>query len=287
MLRPVPEGDTIFRLAARLEQAIGGRAIVACESAIVEVPARHVKGASVTVVEARGKHLLVGLSTGITLHAHLRMEGAVHLYPRSIESAKEKRWCRLRLDTEDTIVTFTRVPTLRLIPTARLDRDPTLGALGPDPLAEGFDPLEAVRRLAARGTAELAVALLDQRCLAGVGNVLKSEALFIARLDPFAEVASLPEDELRRLVDTAADLLRLNTRTAERAGRRGLALPRRVTRVTSGAMTGRGDGLWVYERGGKPCLACRAPIRRVEQLGRSTYFCPSCQAPRILVDPAR
>ncbi len=285
MLRVVPEGDTIFRLAARLEHAIGGHTIEACESAIVEVRAAHVKGARVVRVEARGKHLLIGLSTGFTLHAHLRMEGAVHLYPRTPESAKQKRLCRLRLDTSEAIVTFVRVPTLRLVTTAKLDRDPTLRALGPDPLAEGFDPEEAARRLSARGPTELAVALLDQRCMAGVGNVLKSEALFIARLDPFAEVGALPVEEVRRLVEIAAELLRLNTRASPGPGRPRFALPKRVTRITSGALTGRGQGLWVYERGGQPCLVCGEKIERSEQWGRSTYHCPSCQRRRELVDP--
>jgi endonuclease-8 len=281
MLAGVPEGDTIFRLAAKLAAALVGKTIERCESHVAEVDAKRVRGASVVAVESRGKHLLIALSNGYTLHSHLRMEGSWHLYPRAPAEAKPKRSGRLRLETSDLEVVCARAPTLRLVATERLARDPTLSSLGPDPLAADFDAERAADNLARLDETPLGVALMNQRALAGVGNVLKSETLFLAGLDPLAPVARFERDEVRRAVDTAAELLRLNVQASSRGPGR-FALPRRVTRVTSGALLGRGGGLWVYERGGEPCRKCGARIERHEQglERRSTYLCPRCQPRR-------
>jgi endonuclease-8 len=148
---------------------------------------------------------------------------------------------------------------------------PSLGRLGPDLLAPDFDGDEAVRRLRdpARSGVPVAEALVDQRALAGIGNVYKSEILWIERISPFTPVADVADEALGRLVATAKRLLTTNA-TATRG-------PERVT--TAGDRGARGP-LYVYGRTGRPCRRCRTPIARTSQgrdLPRSTFWCPACQ----------
>jgi endonuclease-8 len=145
---------------------------------------------------------------------------------------------------------------------------PRLRALGPDVLASTFTPAPAVAGLRARPAVEIADALLDQTALSGIGNVYKSETLFLCGVDPFAPVAALEESVLDRLVRTAERLMKRNL---ERAGRRTTPLAT-------------GPRLWVYERAGRPCRRCGAPIlmRRQGHWGRLTYWCPRCQ-PRLTI----
>src|SRR5215470_16638974 len=144
---------------------------------------------------------------------------------------------------------------------------PAMQALGPDLLASDFDAAEAERRLRARPQMQIAEALLDQRALAGIGNVYKSETLFIERINPWTRVADVPDAALVRLVATAHRLLHENVRPGS---------PHRIT--TRRDLAGRGS-LWVYGRAGRPCLRCGTPIqtRRQGELNRSTYWCPTCQ----------
>jgi endonuclease-8 len=138
-----------------------------------------------------------------------------------------------------------------------------LQRLGPDLLASDFDEAEALGRLRAAGDLEVADALLDQSIVAGIGNVYKSEVLFLERVNPFARVASLDDATLQRLLRTARRQMHRNVDTAER-------------RTTHGAQRA---ALWAYDRAGQPCARCNTPIRRVLQgpHARSTYWCPGCQ----------
>jgi endonuclease-8 len=168
---------------------------------------------------------------------------------------------------EHVVVCF-NAPTVELLPDRALALHPSLSGLGPDLLDAGFDADEAVRRLRSRPELEIADALLDQTALAGIGNIFKSEILFIERINPWTPVRSLDDDSLRKVVETAVRLLRENVR------------PGQVQRVTTGhAPAGRGAALWVYGRAHRPCRRCGTPIRsrRQGQLSRLTYWCPGCQ----------
>jgi endonuclease-8 len=156
---------------------------------------------------------------------------------------------------------------------------PSLGRLGPDLLAPEFDPREAVRRLRdpARAATPIGEAIVDQRALAGIGNVYKSEALWLERLAPATPVAGLDDETLTRLVTTAQGLLRVNAT-------RGAG----PERVTTGSDRRRVGPLYVYGRTGRPCRRCGTPIRSMRQgreLPRTTYWCPACQAGEALASP--
>jgi len=151
---------------------------------------------------------------------------------------------------------------------------PSLSKLGPDLLALDFDAAEAHRRLRApeRAELEIGVALVDQRALAGIGNVYKNEVLWIERVSPFARVGTLEDATLERLVATARRLMRANVEP-----RRG------PERVTTAGDRGAPGVLYVYGRTGRPCRRCGNPIavtRQGDDLPRSTYWCPTCQGPR-------
>jgi endonuclease VIII len=267
----MPEGDTIYRTAQVLRDVLAGQQVTAARAqpqpGLRRVPdLSRLVGTRVETVEARGKHLLIGFDNGLTLRTHMRMRGSWHRYhPR-------ERWRRpaneasVVLETADAVAVCFNAPVAELLTDAELVRNRSLGALGPDLLASDFDPDEALRRLRERPDVTLGEALLDQRAVAGVGNVYKSEVCFIERLDPFGRVGHFDDVALRGALTTAARLMRANVRGG--------------ARVTTGR-AGRGRGLWVYGRSGRPCRRCGTPIRSAPQgdLARTTYWCPRCQPP--------
>jgi endonuclease-8 len=182
---------------------------------------------------------------------------------------------RVRLGNADWLATGYRIHDLALLPSTQ--EDTWVGHLGPDLLGDGWDPDEAVRRLRAQPDRAIAEALLDQRNLAGIGNLYKNEVLFIEGVNPWTPTRDVPD--LGRLVGRAQKLLFANREHPEQSTTgllaRGRQLPRRLRPHW------RGDLHYVYERGGEPCLRCGTPIRRAEQgeppRQRSSYWCPSCQ----------
>jgi endonuclease VIII len=252
----VAEGDTILRAARGIGTALEGQA--------VEVSAPNPRGRAAGVeqldgmtlerVDARGKHLLLGFGA-LTLHSHLGMSGSWHVY-RHGESWRKSpgaAWAVLRGEGSEA-VQFGG-PTLRVLGSAALRRDPTLTRLGPDILAAGFDPGPVADSL--RGAADRAIGdtLLDQRLVAGIGNIFKSEACFAARLDPWQPIAQLSDEQLRQVVQAAHELMR----AAVEHSRQDRA---------------------VYRRKGRPCPRCATPIlsRGQGDANRTTYWCPGCQA---------
>lgn len=268
---PMPEGDTIYRTAEVLRAALVGRTITAARAqprpGLRRVPdLTRLIGASVTSVVARGKHLLIGFDNGMTIRSHLRMSGSWHRYRRGERWRRPERQASAILETADAVAVAFNTPVVELLTDAELRRSTPLNTLGPDLLGRSFDIEEALHRLRARGEMELGNALLDQRAVAGIGNVYKSEVLFLERLDPWAEVRRLGDGELESALRTARRLLQANVRGGER--------------VTTGSPA-RGQGLWVYGRAGRPCRRCGTAIemRRQGDLARLTYWCPSCQPP--------
>ncbi|MGD3111982.1 Fpg/Nei family DNA glycosylase [Streptomyces sp. YGL11-2] len=259
----MPEGDTVWRLARRLQEALAGSRLTRCDLRVPRLATVDLTGREVLEVVPRGKHLLTRFEGGLTLHSHLRMDGAWKIY------APDERWrggpahqIRAVLGTAAHTAVGYRLPVLDLLRTA--DESRVTGHLGPDLLGPDWDPAEALRRLLAAPGRPLGEALLDQRTLAGIGNVYKSELCFLLRASPWLPVGDLADPE--RAPALAKKLLEANK---QRPARVTTASPRPDRR------------LWVYGRAGRPCLRCGTPVRTAEQ-GRTpeervTYWCPTCQ----------
>jgi endonuclease-8 len=233
-----------------------------------------IAGRAVEAVEATGKHLLVRFSGGLVLRTHMRMSGSWHLYRPGERWRRPRAAMRIVVETGDAVAVAFDVPVAELLTERQAARQRDLLALGPDLLAPGFDAAEAARRIRTRGEDAIAEVLLDQRVLAGIGNVFKSEVLFEARVHPARGAASLSDEEVARVVAIARRLLHANR------GSEQLGAP--VTWGGGRRTTGRaapGEALWVYARGGKPCRRCGGRIRTLRQgfHARGTWFCPRCQ----------
>lgn len=257
----MPEGDTLFRIAETLRGVLVGQTIARVRSALVAIEDAELVGHVVTAVEARGKNLLVTFDDGRTLHTHLRMMGRWLVYPLG-RATRVPADVRVAMETDRFLVMCTRAPVVRLLSPTQLRRDERLRAIGPDLLGPAFSEDEAVARLQSMQQAPLGAALVNQRVMAGIGNVYKSELCFIHRLDPFAPVSAFTRAELSALIESAKALLERNATT------RG---PRRTRQ-------GR-DALWVYDRAGKPCLRCESRVQSRRD-ARVTYFCRTCQPAR-------
>ena len=262
----MPEGDSIHRLAAQLRpRLVGGRVRSFDAHDIADAVTETVVGRTVVAVEARGKNLLLRFDDGRTLHVHLRMLGRVGLErPRSAYWRPRRTPHQLRLDVEGAVVVGDRIPVLRLLRAGAEERAPELERLGPDLLAPDFDANECVARLRALGRRPIGEALLVQRALAGIGNIYKSETLFLEKVDPSAPVAELGDETLHGLVRRASALLKANLGDGPRITRNSLAGPK----------------FWVYGRRGRACLRCGSVVEMIRQgapPGRSTYHCRSCQ----------
>jgi endonuclease-8 len=263
----VPEGDTLWRAARTLHGALAGQQVTGFASSLPEVAAvargLRVAGRTLDAVEARGKHLLVRFSGGVTLHTHLGLHGAWHLYRTGSRWQRSPARARAVVRTATAVAVCFDAPVVEWIGPLSEAAHPSLASLGPDLLATGFDAAAAVRGLRARGDDEIAVALLDQRALCGIGNVYKSELLFLCGMSPFRLVRDLDDATLALLVDTARTLLRRNLGPGAR-------------RTTA---AGQRSALFVYGRTGRGCLRCRTKIesRAQGEQARTTYWCPRCQ----------
>lgn len=267
----MPEGDTIHKHAAELRARLEGQRVTAVFARGVEY--RRLAGALVARVEAHGKHLFVDVGEA-RLHVHLGMYGRMFIQdPRSVTSGKAAR-ASLAVIAEQAAALWWRAPTVEVLRAAFAHTHPVLRSLGTDLLSEEFDPTGAVARARQRpGTTQLGVLLLDQGVAAGIGNVYKSEVLFLERLDPFAPLTSVDDATLIRVYGHARELMRRNlgpwSRTTTADLTRGGFGPRGSARVH------------VYRRAGHPCRVCGTAILAAAQgqPPRRTYYCPRCQLP--------
>lgn len=266
----MPEGDTTWRAARTLRGVLAGRTVTGFASPLVALEAAadrlRLVGSRVEAVEARGKHLLFRFSTGASLHAHQGMHGSWHVYRVGSPWRRGRAQVRAVLSAGDVEVVSFGSPLVELLGPGAGERHRSLTRLGPDVLSASLDAggiRAGLRRLP--GT-EIGQALLDQTTLSGVGNVYKSEVLFLCGVNPFAEIGGLDDATLDRVVETAAAQMRRNLDTSLR-------------RTTAGTDRER---FWVYHRGGKPCRRCATPVRRRAQGPdrRSTWWCPTCQRER-------
>jgi endonuclease VIII len=266
----VPEGDTIWRAAARLAPVLEGRSLVRAELPRL-AGAGPAVGLVVERVEARGKYLLTTFDDGSVLETHMKMTGSWHLYRSGEPWRRSRSTVRALLEVDGWVAVCFSAPHVRYHPAGSRRQGPT--HLGPDLTGAAPDLAEAAARFArcAPAGTPVAVALLDQRICCGVGNVYKSEVLHACGLHPDTPVEVVPIEVRECLVETAHRLLRAN-----------LATGRRRTVA---------QGLAVYGRRDEPCHRCRTPIRRAVhgEHARSTYWCPACQPlpPAAPAAPAR
>jgi endonuclease-8 len=203
----------------------------------------------------------------LALHSHMMMRGSWHVYRPGERWRKPERFARIVLDVGDYLAVCFSAPVCELLSASQVAAHPALAHLGPDALDDVPDLAEARRRLDQRADTAIGEALLDQRVLAGIGNVYKSEVLFRHRVNPWTRVGDVPRVTRDALLATAAELLRLNADPAASFRRVTTGDPRRP--------------LAVYGRTGRACPACGAAVRAAPQgvQGRRTYWCPRCQAP--------
>jgi endonuclease-8 len=268
----MPEGDTLFRIAAGLRRALVGETVL--EAIARPGPLLHrvpdlstVVGLRVREVEASGKNLLITFGEGDerrTLRTHLRMSGSWHRYHAGERWRLAEGRATVVLRTDHAVAVCFDCPTAELLTDFGLARSRALTTLGPDLLGPSFDADAALANLQARSNVAIGEALLDQRALAGIGNVVRNEVLFMERVSPWSRVESLSGTELKGLVSAAQRVLR----SAAQGGDRTTTGDRR-----------RGARLWVYGRAGKPCRRCgtRIEVSRQGELARLIYWCPSCQ----------
>ncbi|MFJ8271362.1 Fpg/Nei family DNA glycosylase [Streptomyces sp. NPDC094154] len=260
----MPEGDTVWQTARRLRDALAGEVLTRSDFRVPKYATVDLTGRTVLDTVSRGKHLLTRFEGGLTLHSHLLMEGAWKVYGAG------ERWkggpghqIRAVLGTADRSAVGYRLQVLELLRTSEDER--AVAHLGPDLLGPDWDPDLAQANLLAGPGRPLGEALLDQRNLAGIGNVYKSELCFLLGVTPWLPVGAVPADRAAELPALAKNLLEANRD--------------RVVRRTTGL---RGHDLFVYGRAPRPCLRCGTSVRVADQgdgsQERPTYWCPSCQA---------
>ncbi len=274
----MPEGDTIYRAARTLDRALAGKTVTLFKTMLPGLARvdddTPIAGRTVEKVEAHGKWMLMHFSGDLVLVTHMLMSGSWHIYRPGERWKASPRDMRIVIETADMLAVAFRVPVAEFHTAESLRRHAGLNRLGPDVLSQDFDPEKAIASLQSRPALEIAEAVLNQSVLAGPGNVFKSEICFACRLHPFRKVASLTEEDLRRVIETSQHYMRANVN--ESAG------DKIVTYTGFRRTTGRADPyarLWVYGRAGEPCRQCGTPIevKRQGTNARKTYYCPHCQ----------
>jgi endonuclease-8 len=252
----VPEGDTVWYAARRLRAALADQELVRSDFRVPRLATADLTGQTITAVVSRGKHLLIRTDGGMTVHTHLKMDGFWRVAPAG-EPRRDHR-IRLVLANAKWQATGYLLGTVGLVPTS--DEAEVTGHLGPDLLGPDWDAAEAVRRLREQPERRVAEALLDQRNLAGIGNLYKSEVLFLSGIHPFRSVGDIPDDTLTRVVELSRRLLDANKE--------------RIDQVTTGD---RHSPTWVYGRRGRSCRRCGTRLETDTSGERVTFWCPRCQ----------
>jgi endonuclease-8 len=257
----VPEGDVVWLAAKRLRDALAGRVLTRSDFRVPRFATTDLTGRSVTESVSQGKHLLLRVEGGLTVHSHLRMDGSWRIRPASDAVVASHR-IRLILANDAWQAIGNRLGIVEVLRTSQEDQ--VIGHLGPDLLGPGWDAGEAVRRLRAAPQRPVGEALLDQRNLAGVGNLYLTEMLFLRGVSPWRSVAEV--EDLDALVELGRRLLDANKT--------------RIDQVTTGDRAP-GQRTWAYGRAGQPCRRCGTRIRRAEQGAtgeeRVRFWCPACQ----------
>src|SRR5205085_2948199 len=232
-------------------------------------------GSRVEGVESNGKHLFITFATQrrVVLHTHMKMSGSWHVY------RPDERWwepvseARVVIRTEHVVAPCFHPPIVELLTEKELGLHRVVSQLGPDIVRDEFDMDEAIARLRANEDRDIGTALLDQRAISGIGNVFKVEALFLARISPWAQVRDLDDETIWRIIEQARRLIRLNRDGGERRTRFSLDPS---------------DRMWVDERAGLPCHVCGTMVEsgwHPDEV-RKSWFCRTCQNVTYVPRPA-
>jgi endonuclease-8 len=261
----MPEGDTVYLAGKRLRAALSGHELVRGELRHPRLVENDLAGRTVLDVASVGKHLFTRFDDGRSLHSHFRMDGSWHLYRPGMAWQRPAYEARAVLATEERVAVGFALHDMELVPTAEEDR--LVGHLGPDLLDPEWSDehaAEALRRLTARGASEIGLVLLEQRVMAGVGNLYKNEVCFLSGLSPWTLTRDVPDPAA--LIALSRTLLLRNADRPEQS--------------TTGEL-GRGRQHWVFERSKQRCRRCGTRIRTAEQgdgvYARLAYWCPTCQ----------
>ena len=278
----MPEGDTIYRTARALQKAIGGKIVTGFETGLAKLARVNddtpLVGRTVERVESRGKWCLIYFSGDLILVTHMLMSGSWHLYRVGERWRMGHDKMRVVIRTADWEAVGFNIPVAEFHTARSLDRSSQVPKLGPDILSESFSVESGVARLAeyARENpeAEVGVVLLNQRVMAGLGNVYKSEVAFAAGVNPFRAMKTVTPREMERMVEFSKRYMTANVADGSGDGIVTYSGNRRTTRAMD-----REERLWVYRRQGEECRRCGATVmmRRQGVQARSTYWCPECQ----------
>jgi endonuclease-8 len=278
----MPEGDTIYRSARAIQKAIGGKVVTGFDTGLAKIASVNddtpVAGRTVEKVISHGKWLLIYFSGDLILVTHMLMSGSWHLYRTG-----EKWWMgrdrmRVVIETADWQAVAFNVPVAEFYTGRTLERNSQIPKLGPDVLSADFTVETGVERLRQYGLAnpdaEIAVVLLNQRVLAGLGNVYKSEVAFAAGVNPFRAMRTITPREMDVMADVSQRYMKANVLDGSGDGIITYSGNRRTTHANN-----REERLWVYGRQGQECRRCGARImmRKQGEQARSTYWCPECQ----------
>jgi endonuclease-8 len=278
----MPEGDTIYRAARALQEAIGGKVVAGFETVLAKLTRVNddapLVGRVVEKVESRGKWCLIFFSGDLILVTHMLMSGSWHLYRARERWQMGRRHMRVVIRTAGWEAVAFNVPVAEFHTPQSLERSSQVPKLGPDILSESFKVEDGVARLVAYGrenpVAEIAVVLMNQRVLAGLGNVYKSEVTFAAGVNPFRAMRTITPREMELMVDVARRYMKANVVDGKGEGIVTYSGNRRTTHAMD-----REERLWVYRRQGQECRRCGAAVMMRKQgvQARSTYWCPECQ----------
>lgn len=256
----MPEGDTVFRTARRLDEALAGAEVTRFDIRVPRAATADLTGQTVHEIVPRGKHLLMRIGDS-TLHSHLRMDGAWFVYRPGERWRHPAFKVRAIVGTSEHEAVGVDIAEIELVPTR--DEADLVGHLGPDPLSAQWDAAEAVRRMQG-DSRSIHVSLLDQRNVAGFGNEYAAELLFLRGVLPTTPTSAV---DVAALIDLGVRTIRANRDRPDRTFT-GVNRPGRTS--------------WVYGRAGRPCRRCGTLIRRGTQGAdptreRITFWCPNCQ----------
>ena len=278
----MPEGDTIYRAARALQKALGGKVVTAFDTGLATLASvdddTPLIGRTIEKVEARGKWSLLFFSGDLILVTHMLMSGSWHIYKTGEKWWMPRSKMRVALSTADYQAVAFNVPIAEFHTARSLERNSQVPKLGPDILHDEFSIETGVQALRSRAatnpTDEIAVVLLNQRVVAGLGNVYKSEVAFAAGVNPFRPMSSITDREMTTMIEASHKYMKANVLDGSGDGIVTYSGNRRTTHSMNSS-----DRLWVYGRRGQECRRCGALIlsRKQGEQARSTYWCPTCQ----------
>jgi endonuclease-8 len=278
----MPEGDSIYRTARALQRAIGGKVVRGFETGLAKLARVNddapLVGRVVEKIESRGKWCLIYFSGDLILATHMLMSGSWHLYRTGERWRMGRDKMRMVIRTADWDAVGFNIPVAEFYTARSLARNSDVPKLGPDILSDEFTAEGGVARLTAYGRenpdAEIAVVLLNQRVMAGLGNVYKSEVTFAARVNPFRTMKTIIAKEMELIVEFAQRYMKANIADGVEEGIATYSGNRRTTHAMNTE-----ERLWVYGRQGEECRRCGAVVMMRKQgvQARSTYWCPECQ----------